>query len=786
MKHSITSIITVIILSLCDFTTLFAQCTCGIGAGINQVPSSTITPTTSWQTQSGISAGNYTLFNVVSGNQYTWSYCSSDGGSSSWDTRLNLYYNSTQSYITCNGDYSGCGNAAKIIWTADFTGIVRLITSMYVSSTNPCHYSSSSTVKLAYKRNGSSGQADLTVSNQSISPSTTSAGSTVQAYARENNNGTSTASANVISIHLSANSILTPGQNGDTYLGEIDVNSSISAGGNSGTLGPESITIPSSTTPGSYYVFFSADGGQAVTESDETNNFATVQITVQSPCTYSLSSYSKHFSSSGGSGSFTLTTQSNCSWTATTSENWISTSSSNTGSGTVNYSVQANSTSSPLTGYIEVGDETFTVTQDANTTQQKPDLKISNIVTTPTSVAPGGTIKVDYRLENIGNGNAGSSVVSFHLSSDPIFSSGTDPFLADIRVSAIGSSGKANYSMNMQVSTQTNIGQYYVLVSADGDLEIDEGSQEGNNTNSSPITVSNSLPLDDTYPFKAQSGGNNGDCPSENADYWSFFKYECVSYVAWKVNEFWGTSTSSPDRFHNHMTGSIKPTDCNALNVNCRLSNACFWDERLGSNNGCSFHYPVNTSPAVGAIAHWNPGDPGYGSGKGGHVAFIHDYDPNTGDFIITEYNWPGPLNGMDSCSFNRRKLNMTLPTSATMTLNGFQNPNSKPGRFIHVEVDGRGGFVGAETINETVFDMSVYPNPNNGILNVEFYSLNEENILCSIVNVLGQEVYQKTFETTMGPNAKVFDLSLLPNGIYIVQMHSQGGMIQQRIIIQH
>ena len=80
--------------------------------------------------------------------------------------------------------------------------------------------------------------------------------------------------------------------------------------------------------------------------------------------TYSISPTSKSFDSSGGSGSVTVTTQSGCSWTATSNASWITitSGSSGTGSGTVNYSVTANT--STRTGTITItGGNTFTITQ---------------------------------------------------------------------------------------------------------------------------------------------------------------------------------------------------------------------------------------------------------------------------------------------------------------------------------------------------------------------------------------------------------------------------------------
>ena len=92
--------------------------------------------------------------------------------------------------------------------------------------------------------------------------------------------------------------------------------------------------------------------------------------TFQSVCTYSLSSSSKSFTASGGTGSVSVAASSNsCNWTAISNISWITiiSGSSGTGNGMVNYSVSANTATSQRTGTITIAGETLTVTQDSST-----------------------------------------------------------------------------------------------------------------------------------------------------------------------------------------------------------------------------------------------------------------------------------------------------------------------------------------------------------------------------------------------------------------------------------
>jgi hypothetical protein len=83
-------------------------------------------------------AGEFNLYNVTSGQQYEWSLCTADGATNpTADMQLTLK-------TTANGNicYSDdlCGATPKILWTATFTGQVRVLLNQYNCVTNSnCH-----------------------------------------------------------------------------------------------------------------------------------------------------------------------------------------------------------------------------------------------------------------------------------------------------------------------------------------------------------------------------------------------------------------------------------------------------------------------------------------------------------------------------------------------------------------------------------------------------------------------------------------------------------------------
>jgi subtilisin family serine protease len=86
-------------------------------------------------------------------------------------------------------------------------------------------------------------------------------------------------------------------------------------------------------------------------------------VSQASGCTYALSAMSTNMPVSGGTGSIGVTAGNGCSWTAVSSNNWLHTSSSGTGNGTVSYTVDANANISARTGTIVVQGLVFTVNQ---------------------------------------------------------------------------------------------------------------------------------------------------------------------------------------------------------------------------------------------------------------------------------------------------------------------------------------------------------------------------------------------------------------------------------------
>jgi len=154
-------------------------------------------------------------------------------------------------------------------------------------------------------------------------------------------------------------------------------------------------------------------------------------------CAFSLGSTNAVFAAAGGSASISVTASNGCAWTATSNDPSfisITSGSSGSGNGTVQYGVAANTSSTPLTGTMTIAGQTFTVTQSGASAGNCTFTLSATSVTVP---AKGGAKNVKVKVKGTGcNWTAVSN----------------DPFITITS----GSSGTGNGTVDYSVSGNTN------------------------------------------------------------------------------------------------------------------------------------------------------------------------------------------------------------------------------------------------------------------------------------------------------------------------------------------
>jgi len=121
-----------------------------------------------------------------------------------------------------------------------------------------------------------------------------------------------------------------------------------------------------------------------------------LQLRTNTPCSYSIAPTNESFPVSGGTGSVEITGSRNCGWTAVSNTSWIEITSDSSGTfrGVVDYTVAANSGAASRTGTLSAAGLRFTITQ-AGTASLNPAVDEGGVVNNASyslassSVAPG-------------------------------------------------------------------------------------------------------------------------------------------------------------------------------------------------------------------------------------------------------------------------------------------------------------------------------------------------------------------------------------------------------------
>ena len=113
----------VLLLSGSSFSLVMAQCTGGTQNG-------TLDPITStFQFFTSGTGGEYQIFTAVFGEQYEFSYCTTEGGSSAYDTQITILDNTGIDAGGYNDDF--CGTQSHLFWTASASGTFQLLTTEF-------------------------------------------------------------------------------------------------------------------------------------------------------------------------------------------------------------------------------------------------------------------------------------------------------------------------------------------------------------------------------------------------------------------------------------------------------------------------------------------------------------------------------------------------------------------------------------------------------------------------------------------------------------------------------
>jgi uncharacterized repeat protein (TIGR03803 family) len=129
---------------------------------------------------------------------------------------------------------------------------------------------------------------------------------------------------------------------------------------------------------------------------------------VTNNCKFSISATNAIFGATGGSGSVSVTSPDSCAWTAISYDSFITitSGSSGSGNGTVNYTVAPNTSTSSLTGTMAIAGQAFTVTQ-SSLAAETASITVQANPSSAGTVRGGGTYPVGYSVRIVAGANSG-------------------------------------------------------------------------------------------------------------------------------------------------------------------------------------------------------------------------------------------------------------------------------------------------------------------------------------------------------------------------------------------
>jgi alpha-tubulin suppressor-like RCC1 family protein/subtilase family serine protease len=372
------------------------------------------------------------------------------------------------------------------------------------------------------------GKPDLIMTNVTPNVPTINQGGTLSVTDTVQNQGSvTTAITSRVGFHLSVNNVY--GDGDDVAVTTTRVLAALPAGGSStGTTG---LVIPSTIPPGAYFVCAKADSLSQIVEADETNNALCSSGTVNIPSpdlivsalstttttanAGGIASVINAVKNQGGSKAGTFVEAFHLSTNAVygDGDDIVLTTTRTIGSLGVGATSSATNAvqipaTTPVGSYyvcakaddknsVVESDETNNTQCTATTvTVPPPDLVMTALGKTGTSVAQGGSLVLSNTVKNQGGSAAGAFAIGFVLSTNTIIGDGDDiPMTPQKSVSGLGVGLSSSSSTTVLVPDDTATGVYYVGAIADVNGAVAEGN-ENNNTRlaTGTITVTASTP----------------------------------------------------------------------------------------------------------------------------------------------------------------------------------------------------------------------------------------------------------------------------------------------------
>ena len=86
---------------------------------------------------------------------------------------------------------------------------------------------------------------------------------------------------------------------------------------------------------------------------------------------------------------------------------------------------------------------------------------------------------------------------------------------------------------------------------------------------------------------------------------------------------------------------------------------------------------------------------------------------------------------------------------------------------------------------NNIISGLSIFPNPTDGLVILSFESIENNNFIISILNVLGEVVFEETLIQFSGMYRKEINLDNFAKSVYFIKIETSGSAINKKLILR-
>lgn len=758
-----------------------------------------VTPTT--VTPGGNVNGSCDVFNqgnASAGSSNLKYYLSADGSYGGDDTELG-----TDPVGNLNSGEGSSQNQNLVIPSNTTPGIWYIL--FYADADNQVVESDENNNVSSFQISVQSSQPDLVVIDQNVNPSAIEPGGSINAACSVLNQGDGNAGSSILRYYLSAN---TSFGSGDIELGS-DAVGSLSAGQSSSQN--QTLIIPSNTNAGFWYILFYADADNQVGESNENNNVAYIQISVQitqpdlvvnnqnvnppivepggnlsASCVIlnqgdgeAGTSYLKYYlsaNSSYGSGDIELASDAVSALipNQSSNQNEVLIIPANTTVGTwyiiffadANYQVFESNENNNI-AYVQI-----------NVQSNQADLIVENQNIIPSSAYPGTNITASCGVRNQGNSNAGNSTLKYYLSADNQFGSG-DVSLGFDAIGVLSPSQSVTAEESLLIPSNTVPGSWFILFYSDADNAVIE-SNENNNIQSLPLTINNPPSVLLNLIPSSKDFGNvfTGNCSDEFEFVLSNSGTESstgsIYLTGANMNDFEITEGGGSYTLPSYFSRSIKVKFCPLTNGNKTAS--------LYVSTGNTLYDVSATLTGVGEETQTyyltlstDTLELGPSIGSTQNVSITSNVTWN----ILGYPTWldlnmvTGSGNATLTVTANSNN-SYGVPREVTLKVKGV-NVSDRDLRVIQLPLTG--------IPEEEEFEINIYPNPAKDFVYIDVADIKDDLNAIEIINSVGMTVLKISPEKKSSDIITI-DLTGLEAGCYIVHLNYKDIKLYRLLLI--